>query len=191
TFPEDVDILLVGPNGKGIILMSDAGSDYAATNVTVTFDDAAPSFVPEHSRILNGTYKPTNHGGSDAFPGVPGSVQIVTSLEAFKGIPANGNWSLYIVDDANLDSGSLQGWSLNITWAEPKPQIVSLELGDQGVPTFWILGASNKTHVVEASADLQTWVPIWTNGLQEAAALISDPQVDRGPQLFYRVYRAR
>ena len=45
TWPDDVDILLVGPAGQKLVLMSDAGGTNAnaVTNLTFTFDDAAAS----------------------------------------------------------------------------------------------------------------------------------------------------
>src|SRR6185503_9051749 len=39
TYPEDIDMLLVGPNGAAVLLMSDAGSDFPVQNITLTFDD--------------------------------------------------------------------------------------------------------------------------------------------------------
>jgi T5SS/PEP-CTERM-associated repeat protein len=41
TFPDDLDILLVGPGGQKVMLMSDAGGGFALGNATLVFDDAA------------------------------------------------------------------------------------------------------------------------------------------------------
>jgi hypothetical protein len=41
TFPDDVDILLVSPTGRKMIIMSDAGSSTVATNLNITLDDAS------------------------------------------------------------------------------------------------------------------------------------------------------
>src|SRR5688572_25810929 len=39
TVPADVDMLLVGPGGQNVMLMSDAGGSADFQNATVTFDD--------------------------------------------------------------------------------------------------------------------------------------------------------
>jgi subtilisin-like proprotein convertase family protein len=39
--PDDLDIMLIGPSGKRITLLSDAGGTTDVLNVTLTFDDAA------------------------------------------------------------------------------------------------------------------------------------------------------
>ena len=43
TYPADIDVLLVGPQGRSVVLMSDAGSTSSApnpiNNVTLTFED--------------------------------------------------------------------------------------------------------------------------------------------------------
>ena len=43
TFPRDVDVLLVGPGGQSVVLMSDVGGSIDATGLTLTFDDDGPS----------------------------------------------------------------------------------------------------------------------------------------------------
>ena len=116
TFPGDVDVLLVGPLGQTVVLMSDVGSGTDAVNVNITFDDAAPSIG---AAVVSGTFRPTNSGTTDPFP-APAPAGRGAALSAFNGIDPNGTWSLYIVDDASLDSGSLTGgWSLTITTSAP------------------------------------------------------------------------
>src|SRR3712207_5640250 len=51
--PDDLDILLAGPAGQTLLLMSDAGGSSGSTvlnNVTLTFDDAAASSLPDSTR---------------------------------------------------------------------------------------------------------------------------------------------
>jgi hypothetical protein len=50
TWPDDIDILLSGPGGQAVILMSDAGTSLDVNNVTLTFDDAAGSSLPNEPR---------------------------------------------------------------------------------------------------------------------------------------------
>src|SRR3712207_3989077 len=43
---DDVDILLVGPGGQAVMLMSDAGGADGVAGLTLTFDDAAAGSLP-------------------------------------------------------------------------------------------------------------------------------------------------
>ncbi|MFN9956450.1 MAG: proprotein convertase P-domain-containing protein, partial [bacterium] len=45
TYPDDLDILLVGPTGAMVLLMSDAGGSWDLNNVTLTFDPNASSVL--------------------------------------------------------------------------------------------------------------------------------------------------
>src|SRR5690242_3361994 len=42
-YPNDVDVLLVGPTGQTLLLLSDVGGTTAVSGLDFTFDDAAPS----------------------------------------------------------------------------------------------------------------------------------------------------
>jgi uncharacterized repeat protein (TIGR01451 family) len=119
TFPGDIDILLVSPTGQKMILMSDCGSSSTSPNpisgVTLTFDDTAATSLTTN-QILSGTNKPTNLtiGGADFFPPPAPSAPYASTLAAFDGVNPNGVWSLYIVDDNQIDSGILSGgWCLS------------------------------------------------------------------------------
>ncbi len=130
TFPDDIDILLVSPTGKRIILMSDTGGSAVIAGVNVTFDDAAAANLPDSTVIASGSFKPTNIGAADPFPDVLPSGQIAggeaypsggtagptTLASAFNGTDPNGTWSLYVIDDAGGQPGNINGgWSLDIT----------------------------------------------------------------------------
>lgn len=130
-FPPDMDVLLVGPGGQSLILQSDAGSTTSAVNRTYTFDDAAPSQLPNTGGLPNAvSVKPTNHVGNDGtndiFPapapagpyGNPGpqATGTATLASTFNGTDPNGIWQLFVTDDEHLDSGGINsGWSLNVT----------------------------------------------------------------------------
>jgi subtilisin-like proprotein convertase family protein len=130
TFPDDLDVLLVGPGGQSFVLQSDAGGNTSAVNASYTFDDTAPTVIPNDGGIPSATYKPANHQGNDAlndvFPapapanpyGNPGPQASGSSTldGTFGGTNPNGTWSLYVTDDENLDVGNINGgWSLNIS----------------------------------------------------------------------------
>ncbi|HEX7180496.1 MAG TPA: proprotein convertase P-domain-containing protein [Thermoanaerobaculia bacterium] len=117
TFPGDIDILLAGPAGQRIVLMSDVGGSVDLTNVTLTFDDAGPA-IP--ATITSGTFRPTNSGSGDAFPAPAPPLPHGTSLSDFNGTNPNGNWSLFAVDDAGADLGNISGgWSLSFQTSDP------------------------------------------------------------------------
>jgi subtilisin-like proprotein convertase family protein len=121
SFPDDVDVLLVGPGGQKTLLMSDAGGGNALSGVTLTFDDAAESLLPDSTAISPGTYRPTDFDTTtDSFPAPAPAGPHGASLAAFNGLNPNGTWSLYVFDDATQDTGSIAGgWRLTITTADP------------------------------------------------------------------------
>jgi subtilisin-like proprotein convertase family protein len=119
TFPDDIDILLAGPAGQKILLMSDAGGSSDLINVDLTFDDAGPA-LPDSALITSGTYHPTNFGTGDSFAAPAPAGPYGAALADFNGSDPNGTWSIYVVDDAGIDSGSIAGgWSLNFETADP------------------------------------------------------------------------
>lgn len=117
TFPGDVDILLAGPAGQRIILMSDVGGGTDIVNVNLTFDDTAPAIG---ATVVSGTFRPTNSGTGDVFPApAPGTPHGAT-LSVFNGTNPNGTWNLFVVDDAGGDVGTIAGgWSLSFQTADP------------------------------------------------------------------------
>ena len=116
TFPDDIDVLLVGPTGANAILMSDAGGATDANNVTLVFDDAAATSLSDTGALTSGTFKPTSHPPVDAFPPPAPAPSGGSALSVFNGTNPNGVWNLYVVDDTLNDVGSIAGgWCLTIT----------------------------------------------------------------------------
>jgi uncharacterized delta-60 repeat protein len=115
TWPEDIDILLVGPAGQKVVILSDVGSGTDISNVNLTLDDAAANSLST-STTSSGTYKPTNlDSTTDSFSSPAPSGPYASTLAAFNGTNPNGTWSLYIFDDSIGESGSISGgWSLTI-----------------------------------------------------------------------------
>ncbi len=116
TFPADLDILLVSPQGQGVVLMSDVGGGLDVNAVTLSFDDAAAEFLPASGQIIAGSFKPTNIGAGDPFKAPAPAGVFGSALAVFNGSNPNGDWLLYIMDDQGSDSGMLAGgWQLNFT----------------------------------------------------------------------------
>lgn len=118
TFPDDVDMLLVGPGLQNLIVVSDVGGSDDAYNRTFTIDDAATPTMPDGVGFMTGTsFKPTNIGAGDAFLApAPAPSANTTMAAAFNGIDPNGVWNLYIQDDLGVDVGAVgNGWSLTVT----------------------------------------------------------------------------
>ena len=130
TYPADIDILLAGPTGATVLLMSRIGGGTDANDVTLTFNDAAPSMA---GPVTSGTYAPTDNGFGYGFPapapgGTPGA-----ALAVFDGTNPAGTWSLYIVDQYSIDAGTLSGgWSLTVS----TPAAASDYVATSGTLTF-------------------------------------------------------
>ncbi len=116
SFGPDLSILLAGPGGQTVLLMSDAGPALEILNATLTFADDAGTSLPAQSRIVTGTFKPTSSGNPAPFPSPAPAGPFGESLAIFNGTNPNGPWRLFVMDDAPEDAGSIEGgWSLRIS----------------------------------------------------------------------------
>ena len=143
TAPDDVDMLLVGPQGQKMIIWSDVGGfnstcgpafDFmicnnttalGSTGPTVTLDDTAAEVLGNSGFITSGAFQPVNVGtATDMFPAPapagpynsPGPAGAATFAGVFNGTDPNGLWRLYVIDDALSATGRINGgWSLIIT----------------------------------------------------------------------------
>jgi subtilisin-like proprotein convertase family protein len=117
TWPDDVDIAVVSPEGDSEVLMSDACGNTDVSFELFEFDDATPSALPDAGPCSGGLFKPTNVGADDDF-GAPGPGTISSAVLAnFNGENPNGLWKLYVVDDSASDEGLIGNWRLTITTA--------------------------------------------------------------------------
>lgn len=127
TFNSDVDVLLVGPGGQTVVLMAAAGGGNDSNDLDLTFDDAAASQLPSSAPFMSGTYQPSNLRGSTSFPSPAPSGPYGSALSVFNATSANGTWSLYVVDRAGGDSGSISGgWSLAFSSGDYAPAASTL-----------------------------------------------------------------
>ena len=87
----DMDILLVGPGGQKVLVMSDVGDTFTANNLNFTFSDAASLSLPSTGSFVSGTYKPTDYAPSDTFSApAPSGPYGTTALSAFNSTRPNG-----------------------------------------------------------------------------------------------------
>jgi subtilisin-like proprotein convertase family protein len=132
-WPDDLDLMLVGPTGQSTVLMSDVGGGTAAQDISLTVDDEAPQLLPDSQPLSDGDFRPTNLSGGDAFPGpeaLTGSAG--PSLGVFDGTQAAGTWQLLAVDDATGQVGQVNWW-LHLT-LQPTQPLYPSSLTVSGLP---------------------------------------------------------
>lgn len=110
TYPEDLDILLVGPGGQRAMFMSDVGGWGDIANINVAFQDGAPP--PSPTQLVAGRFSPSNIAAIESLPAPAPPGPYPTPLSVFQGTDPNGVWQLYIEDDFTTDVGTMSGASL-------------------------------------------------------------------------------
>jgi sugar lactone lactonase YvrE len=94
-------------------------------------------------------------------------------------ICVDGAGNVYVADSGN--STIRKGWA-------SAPAISSQGLGlAGGAMSFQVSGAQGQLVVVQASADLRSWEPVWTNNVGAGPLVFSDPRPGTPPAQFYRV----
>jgi len=132
--PADVKMLLVGPNGQNVELMSAAGAGSSVTDVNLEFDDEAAASLPQFSRLTTGVYRPTSYEPGVSYSDPAPATPYGASLGAFAGIVPNGAWSLYVMDVVQGDAGRIGGWSLNFITTVPVPGTADLAVSCAAQP---------------------------------------------------------
>lgn len=112
TYFSDLTIALNHPDGTQVFLANGLCPG-ATSGFNITFDDAGSGVVC--SANVTGTYAPA------------------ASLSAFNGKPANGNYTLLLRDNARLDTGNLNNWSIEVC-----SQTVTLSTENFGLADFKI-----------------------------------------------------
>lgn len=124
TWSDDLEITLRSPSGTVVTLMQDAGG-LDDIGGDLIFDDSAagPIADNEAGALVAGFYQPSVYGTADTTaPTSDGSL-----LSLFNGENANGNWELYVYDDAFSDTGSFaEGWEITIVTEIPAPASATL-----------------------------------------------------------------
>jgi len=115
SFIGDLVIELMHPNGTTAVVVWDR--DCASENaMNVTFEDGQPAIVCADPAV--GVYNPAN------------------PLSAFNGLESEGDWTISITDWWNVDTGTLDNWSLEICGQ-------SLSIAENAFNTFSIFPNPN------------------------------------------------
>jgi subtilisin-like proprotein convertase family protein len=174
TSPDDIDLVIVPPDGSSITLMTDACGLTALSNVTFTFNQQVGSTLSDDGPCATGTFKPTDfdigQGDADNWPAPgPGTSAGAANLDTQNGHDPNGNWQLFVLDDNVNDSGSIASWGLTITTetgeviipagpassgiASPYPSVKSVPTPDGEVISDVNVGISQFHHLFPADVD--------------------------------------
>jgi hypothetical protein len=196
SYPSDVDALLVAPAGTAsAMFMSDGGDGSRVRNITLTFDDAAAIALPENAELTSGVFRPADYDPGESFTAPAPAGPYVSALSAFNGVNPNGAWSLYIADDAGMDSGDVGlGWSLTLTTALPNcgscassPVITSITRSS-GVATLRWSAVSNVAYRVQFKTNLSSSAWFDLPGDVTATNLsATKSDTNAASQRFYRV----
>ena len=100
TWDDDVDVFLISPLGTRVELFTDVGGGGDDFQNTV-LDDEAIMPIGTGTAPFSGSYRPEG------------------LLADFDGEDPDGTWVLEVTDDAAVDNGTLNSWSLTITTGEP------------------------------------------------------------------------
>jgi uncharacterized repeat protein (TIGR01451 family) len=167
--PDNLDILLVGPDGKQVMLMSDAGGIDVLQGVNLTFADGAAA-LPGGSQIASGTYRPSNYTPADSFPAPApapaGGANYPTSLAAFNLTDPNGEWRLFAMEDGSSSTGSIAGWSLSFETAElvaAIPDDPAAATVNAGSPLTYTVGVTNDGTEAVANPVVTIGIPAGTS----------------------------
>jgi subtilisin-like proprotein convertase family protein len=115
-FISDVDVYLVGPNGCGTLELTTDNGGTGSNYTNTVLSTSATNPVTAGTAPFTNTYRP--EGSVTVAPnlasGVGGGTYNLPAT-AINGCPVSGNWTLRVYDDDALVSGTLTGWTLNIT----------------------------------------------------------------------------
>ena len=111
TFAADLEMTLTSPAGTVVTISTDNGGSSDDVFDGSVFDDGAADTVTDF----------TYTSGVTAGPLIPEE-----AMGAFIGEDPNGTWTLEIFDDAGADTGSLNGWSMDMEGVNCAPTDVAL-----------------------------------------------------------------
>jgi hypothetical protein len=166
--PYDIDVLLVAPNGRSVMLMSDVGGVLPTNDVTLTVSDTATTPMPESGPLVTRTYRPTDYENDEPLPSTPFDAPSHTRLIDLAAGDVNDLWHLYVVDDEfGAEGGFIGGWGLTITTGGTGPAAPSTpdlhRNSDSGLSTTDDITRIN-TPVFTGTATAGTQVRLYVDG---------------------------
>ncbi|MDE3246308.1 MAG: proprotein convertase P-domain-containing protein, partial [Acidobacteriota bacterium] len=149
TWPGDLTISLVSPNGTEVVLENDPSDPFGTgfgsgsldcSGTFTVFDDAAATSILAGSSPWAGSFRP------------------VSPLSAMNGGPANGNWTLKIHDIIGGDSNTLYCWQIEVTAGTP---VCNACLPSADVS---IIGSASPSPIVSAGGNITYTYTATNNG---------------------------
>jgi subtilisin-like proprotein convertase family protein len=192
SWPDDIGVLLTGPQGQKIVLMNDAGGSQPIGGVNLAFDDNALDVLPDEGTIVSGSYRPSPGEGLRAFAAPAPAGPYAAALANLQGADPNGTWSLYVQDFAAGDSGAIAGgWTLTLI-LEPPPPCPYFVPGTlcclpNGQFECQFAGTAGSNYEIQASSDLTHWKTLKTMCLSSNSCRF----VDGNTNVVRRFYRAK
>ena len=126
TYLADLDVLLVGPTGASVQLMSDACGSADLIGTDLVFDDEAPGGLPErdgrlHRRRLPAD-RPRQRTGRRRLPAAGARRAVRLGAVGFDGTDPDGPWKLFVYDDTAGDGGFFAtGFRLDVATRDGGP----------------------------------------------------------------------
>ena len=109
TYVGDLILSLRAPNGQMLALTRNTGGSGANFTNTV-FTDASATFITAGTAPFTGSFKPI---ATTATTCTTTTITTFTAIGA-GAINPNGTWNLIAIDNANLDLGTINNWSISI-----------------------------------------------------------------------------
>ena len=132
TWVADLEITLVSPAGTAVRVLDLTGVQNADTiDGDITFDDQAAELFPDDDTdgTISGTFQVSDFENEDFDPVNAAASAFGLDMSAFNGEDANGVWSLYINDENAADTGTFDGWTLDIVTVPAPASAALLGLG--------------------------------------------------------------
>jgi subtilisin-like proprotein convertase family protein len=112
SYPDDIDVMLEGPGGQKVMLMSDACGGHGMNAYGIVWDDEAPALMPDEGPgdVCAATrQRPTDRQPGDSLPPPAPPGAYLTSLSVFDLTDPSGTWRLWVADDAINGEGFFTG----------------------------------------------------------------------------------
>ncbi len=131
--PDDLDMMLVGPRGQNVVLLSDAGAELRRSTTSRSRSTMPRRAGPRTRRpwarrptsqptILAGSAKRRSTSSRRRRRRSRAALTVASRCRRFRGTNPNGRWTLYVTDDRPGGTGSVaSGWALDITTPTSSP----------------------------------------------------------------------